>query len=486
MSPKNNETLAKFTEKLFLDIESADVFFIIDDGFDTVERIPGHKYLLAAISDVFYAMFYGELKELGDITVYDVDPDIFKVFLKFAYYEHVDLTIKNVVQLMHLGEYYNVVNCFHASVNFLKKNVTSEVVCTVLKHALLYNENELETICANQIAVNTKKVFLSNDFLNCDREVLRYILYMDVISCSEMEVFEACMAWVKAKGKQGAVIKQLIREHLGDLFYEIRFVTMSTNDLITICNSHRYAFSHEELNDIVRSLEPSPQYPKLFNANPRQVKWKSNGAVRCKIVVRDSKKILYKINRRMCITFSTNKLLLFRSFTCNPVFYISEPVSPDLPVNVTVFESESLLFCFNEQNVAQFEATLSSRSRQVISLPVPLLMRPGRVYKIFVDVRPGIESAEFCFFSKNVQETVQIDHDIHLKFHLMQNAWDSDQSLSICTELQFDKLEAGAGTTEEKLIPKFDEIWFRLMMMMENRIAIGIGRIISKVKNRLL
>ena len=60
----------------------ADVHFVVGQGPGTV-RLPAHKYVLATGSSVFYAMFYGQLADIGnDIQIPDVEPPAFLNLLK--------------------------------------------------------------------------------------------------------------------------------------------------------------------------------------------------------------------------------------------------------------------------------------------------------------------------------------------------------------------------------------------------------------------
>lgn len=50
---------------------------------DNAQRIPGHKYILATGSSVFYAMFYGGLSSCSpEIEIPDVEPVAFLNLLK--------------------------------------------------------------------------------------------------------------------------------------------------------------------------------------------------------------------------------------------------------------------------------------------------------------------------------------------------------------------------------------------------------------------
>lgn len=71
-------------------------------------RIPPHKILLATDSNVFKAMFYGEMKENGDIRLADVSEAAFKQFLQFFYLNEVELSIELIAEVMYIGHKYNV------------------------------------------------------------------------------------------------------------------------------------------------------------------------------------------------------------------------------------------------------------------------------------------------------------------------------------------------------------------------------------------
>lgn len=216
--------------KLYLNTKTADVHFKFDaDGDDGAgKRIPAHKNLLAAESDVFEAMFYGGLKENGDIQVIDASDAAFMEFLQYFYLSKFNLTAKHVVDVLHLGHKYNVAQCIDDCMTFLVETMDNENVCTILQRAVLYDQTELLKMCEKHIIINTAAVFQSANFLECDQKILAHILKMNLFSCSEVEVFQACMAWIKAKSKQTISInKAMDKKYLGNLYNEIRFASMT-------------------------------------------------------------------------------------------------------------------------------------------------------------------------------------------------------------------------------------------------------------------
>lgn len=68
-----NRGLLEGVGKLYLNSKTADVHFKFgsDDDESSIIRVPAHKKLLAIVSNVFDAMFYGDLKENDDIQVID-------------------------------------------------------------------------------------------------------------------------------------------------------------------------------------------------------------------------------------------------------------------------------------------------------------------------------------------------------------------------------------------------------------------------------
>lgn len=124
----DNKVLMESGEKMYLESDIADVYFVCAANDGTFKRIPAHKSVLAAASDVFKTMFYGELKEEGDVNVCDVTAAAFEEFLQFFYLREVKLTMDHIVEVFHLGHKYNIVKCFDVCVIFLKDHLSIDNV----------------------------------------------------------------------------------------------------------------------------------------------------------------------------------------------------------------------------------------------------------------------------------------------------------------------------------------------------------------------
>lgn len=221
-----NRGLMEDIKALYLNTKAADVNF----KFSTGDRIPAHKNLLFVVSNVFDAMFFGDLKETGDIEITDSSPAAFKEFLQFFYSNEIELTEENIEEVMYLVQKYNISNGVDVCKEFLKDILTADNVFIGLNIAMLHELKELIKFCEKIIISNTNAVFGSTSFLECDKKTLDHILKMNFLSCSEVKIFEACMQWVKAKSRQNILTKDLVGSHLDESFYQIRFASMTMQD----------------------------------------------------------------------------------------------------------------------------------------------------------------------------------------------------------------------------------------------------------------
>lgn len=148
----------------------------------------------------------------------------------------------------------------------MKRTLNNENICTGFIYAILYHETELLKLCKNHVISNTEEIFKTPEFLECGRLVLEYILNMDFVSCSEDKVFEACMAWVKAKSERNVLSKEIVDKYLGDLFYKIRFASMTIQQLCALQKKYDSVLSNDFITIANIIGEPGVQIDK-FNHN---------------------------------------------------------------------------------------------------------------------------------------------------------------------------------------------------------------------------
>lgn len=258
VAPKvcENKLSIQIGKDLYLNDKMADVYFLFHTNDGDI-RVPAHKLLLAVGSAAFATMFFGELRERGDIKIVDASVDGFKEFLQFFYLRELSLTLENIVEVMNLAHKYLVTMCYEVCDEFLKQ-FPVEIVCFTYELALFYSRTELVEFCEQEIRKYAKEVLESDSFEICSKGVLERILKMDYLHCDEIQVFHACVKW----SKKALLIKQLAYENnqsppedtprkmLGNLFHLIQFGVMSKSTVHQCVTSHGSFFIKEEMLDL--------------------------------------------------------------------------------------------------------------------------------------------------------------------------------------------------------------------------------------------
>lgn len=385
-----SQVVMEAVKKLYNDETTADVHFI----FKTGERLPAHKYLLAAASDVFYAMFYGSIKEKGNVKIDDASAVGFMEFLQFFYFNTIRLTIENISDVMNLGQKYNITECSNLCVRFLIERLTSDNVCQIHSLAVLFERNDLKMECETFIKSHTDEVLNSPSFLWSDRSVLNYILKSDELLCAETQVFRAAMSWVKSVSKQEEVTKEIIKTYLGDLFHEIRFRSMTHDDFVDLLPSFGTLFDANELNEILRMLKYENYEPKIFNGFLRMPPWNEGAVIAWTRWTNfyDSYYEHYTFENVETTTFTTSKPLLLGYFVCIHTLNTSRTSFQEPLIDVTIIRFPKWVEC-NETKMSmstvlctiQAEMTGDFSENRRIKLPKPIIIDPKFKYEIRID-----------------------------------------------------------------------------------------------------
>lgn len=219
-----SDHVVKTTQKLYLDEETADCYFVfdIDDGKKTenswrrflnayfqtsifekwnrtkiTQRVPAHKILLATGSEVFKPMFYGGWLEKSEVKIIDVSIEAFTEFLQFFYSNDITISIENVAELMFLAEKYFVDDCLKLCDTVIYEHLPIDDIVSGYELAIKFDRIDLQGKLVAKIGEQAKNVLQSDSFLQCSRIMLKRILEINSLSSVPEDVFDACMIWSK-------------------------------------------------------------------------------------------------------------------------------------------------------------------------------------------------------------------------------------------------------------------------------------------------
>lgn len=479
---KHTKSESSSSQKQYLDEESADVHFIFDADSKNAQRIPAHKQQLAAKSEVFKAMLFGEVKEKGDISIVDVSVDVFKQFLKLFYGIDVALSTENINDMLNVCNKYDVADGSTACENFLKNSLTVENLCNVYSLAIGFDRKKLQRFCEMKIVTDTKAILNSSSFLTCDQNVLGHILDIKIFSCGEYDVFEACIAWVKAKSNLEELTPEAFKNHFGDLLYKIRFSMMSSGEFEQLTHQYGSLMTFDDYREVVQTRNSKKFKSKKFNMNRREVVWNEGTMIECKRELKAASSSYDNIGNE---TFSSNEPILLGGFLIEPEYFMQSAGKREMDsssIGVSIIEKQALdakdprtgyaeAYCSgSDESDDSTEYSYKSRShkkkdREVkkgssntskivsttnservmmryenevnVRLPKPVLIRPGFFYSVslrFADIIDGYECGE-------LQKEIKLDDDVTITFHGRDGSSSGgDYIPGLITRLRFNRI----------------------------------------------
>lgn len=153
-----NDLVETNSAKLYLNVKTSDVCFVFEseqgDGIaGETHRVYAHKAILAAGSDVFDAMFFGQLKENGEIKIVDASADAFEEFLQFFYRTKMQLTMENLGDVVNLCRKYQVDDALKACEDRIKESLNVADICWGYIFARNRELNELRVFCQERVLI---------------------------------------------------------------------------------------------------------------------------------------------------------------------------------------------------------------------------------------------------------------------------------------------------------------------------------------------
>ena len=252
----SKSTILERNMHMFNNPVMSDITFTFPDH--DKQAIPAHKYVLATSSPVFFAMFYGELRETKEtIEIRESDPDIFLQLLRFFYCDEVTYQDENdAIQMWYLADRYDVPSLVTKCLDFLDGAMKPLNAFDIIPHARKLNAEKLEESCWEVIDYNAKDIINDNSFSELSHELLLEFVKRSSLRIDELSLFKAVDRWAikrcadETKAVNGASKRSLLGE---DLVEHIRFQAMSPQEFSNVVITSDL-LSKDEIIDVLRTL----------------------------------------------------------------------------------------------------------------------------------------------------------------------------------------------------------------------------------------
>lgn len=398
-----------------MDEKTCDVRFILTTEDGDIEKVPAHKCILAAISDKYKKQFYGAFEKKDTVHMPNSTAEAFKEFLQFFYRSLVTVTAKNVAQVMSLTKEHMMYDCLIVSASVCKETLASEEMCWGYEIAILLELDELKTFCEWKISANPVETFESSSFLRCNKNVLSRVLQLNSSECNAKVVFEACMEWAKMAciRKELDATMENIRGELGNLFWEIRFKTMTAEDFDEISKTHPDLFTPDEIRTITEDITPAVILPRSIAA---EIQPKNGDVLICNRKTNGF--IANKFVSPNITIFQSDAALILESFKFDlPTVFTNEAVPKQ---EKFAAESATITICeiYHEieyKRLGKFDKKLSIEDQNdiLIELPEKIEIDQGAKYSIHIEFEPQTVQDLRVYWLK---KSVELDGNIQIKF----------------------------------------------------------------------
>ena len=188
------------------------------------------------------------------------------------YYDEVQLTTRNVPEVLFLAQKYLIPSLAKICTEFVGNNLTVENTLPVLDHCFLLGVSKgLEKQCWSIIDKHASEVAEHNQFLDIDHGTLTALLSRDTLVAKEMVLFRAAVKWAGHECQRLSIplTVENKRKVLGDAFYSIRFPLMSMKEFTDEVAQSSF-LSHEEVANMYVGFNSSFESCKVkFPTEPR-------------------------------------------------------------------------------------------------------------------------------------------------------------------------------------------------------------------------
>lgn len=252
-------------EALYITRNYADVRFNFFKNNEKLGYVMAHKYILSMGNEVFHTIFYGALKENGDIRIDDVTPEAFNEFLQFFYTSNIALTSQNIIEVAYLCKKYSYQDGLITCETAMKTFVSIDNICASYEAAMLLDLHDYVQFCENRIKIFAKQICSSVGFLETDRELFNTVIKLLIESdCNSSVIVNACMNWAKAKCEQNDVESTTanLKKQIKDIIGLMPFDKLKYHQFRKFTFNYEDFFAKDEYDLIVSKLLGAPKPTK--------------------------------------------------------------------------------------------------------------------------------------------------------------------------------------------------------------------------------
>ncbi|XP_022208086.2 uncharacterized protein LOC111064634 [Nilaparvata lugens] len=250
---------------------ASDCKFVVGPQKNIVE---GHKLIFSMASEVFYAMFYSQLKEDSIVRIEDVQLDGFLGMKHFIYTGHANF--KSVLQASSTyvaARKYLISQLSSECLEYIENiEILPSEVLELYEYCIVNEIPELEEKCRILIQEKTGEVVESDHFLTANAGTILMLLGLESLHLeSEQEVFYHLERWATAEAERLDISAEQMYSYFNSLKKHIRFLSMDGEEFTSGPAKSLLLSQEEKLSILFNIMDPnSIPMPDYFDTHCSQ------------------------------------------------------------------------------------------------------------------------------------------------------------------------------------------------------------------------
>lgn len=192
------------------------------------EKVHCHRVVLASLSAYFRAMFTDDMAESKKktISINGVDAASLKSLINYAYTATIEISEKNVQSILPAASVLQFEEVKRACSQFLKRHLDTDNCLGIRIFAELHGCEDLQSAALVFTNHYFNQVRDKEEYLKLPFDEVKALLARDQLNiCSEFDVFQAAITWLKYSEER--------REHAHELLDLVRLPLLNTKELLT-------------------------------------------------------------------------------------------------------------------------------------------------------------------------------------------------------------------------------------------------------------
>ncbi|XP_048245796.1 BTB/POZ domain-containing protein 6-like [Haliotis rufescens] len=368
--------------------------------------VRAHRYVLVSRSCVFHAMFCGPLAETREVTITDIEADIFKEFLRYVYTDQTTINADTVAGLMYTSRKYFLDALFNLCVTFMEKSLSEDNACHILEECHGYGELDMEQKALEILTQGGKKVIQSPGFVKLCSDCMNKFVRSDVLYLKEEDVFDAVLSWTKERCRKEGVsdTPRNIRRLLGEMRYEIRFTSIPLEYLVKVVGPSGVLTADERVRIMDRNVDTTVDISPFKHSQRNTIGWKLKAP--CKRVARFTSHSLWGPSLRSgisAISFSPSRSILLLG--CQ--LYVSWK-DAEFTLTIRVYDANNVAI---DEPFVNTKMTVQAMGKvNDVLFPRFISLTAGATYTLYVDMEGPLTG-----FGEKGNATVTVD-GVQFKF----------------------------------------------------------------------